>query len=70
MSCSRVRNLFFMSVLGFDSARVSAVAAAEGGLPGPAFDYTLFSGSTSDDLRLNGNDQRQQHKYTPSLSQL
>lgn len=56
LSCNRVRNLFFMSVLGFDTAQVSTVAAAEGGLPGHAFDYTLFSGSTDDDLRLNGNE--------------
>lgn len=47
--------LFFMPVLGFDSASIGAGAAASGGTA-PCFDYTLFSGSTSHTLNFNGNE--------------
>ncbi|MCR4442487.1 MAG: pilus assembly protein TadG-related protein [Peptococcaceae bacterium] len=55
LSCSKTQNLFFLPVLGIDSASLHAVAAAEAGTPGQAFDYALFSGSSSNTLRLNGN---------------
>jgi Flp pilus assembly protein TadG len=56
VSSNRSQNLFFMQVFGFKYTNIYAVAAAEPGGPRQAFDYTLFSGSTSDTLRLNGND--------------
>lgn len=49
-------HFIFAKVLGISSSTVSATAAAEIGSPGYAFDYTLFSGSTSYTLRFNGND--------------
>lgn len=56
VSSNKNQDLFFMRVFGFNSLSLHAVAAAEIGSPGQAFDYTLFSGSSTDTLRLNGND--------------
>ncbi len=46
--------LFLMPLFGFNSSDVLASAAASGGAA-HCFDYTLFSGSTTDTLTLNGN---------------
>ncbi len=45
----------FMRVLGIQTFDVSGLAAAEGGADS-VFSYTLFSGSTTNNLNLNGND--------------
>lgn len=42
-------------VLGFDDIAIYPSASAEAGNIGLAFNYTLFSGSTTDTLRLNGS---------------
>ncbi|MEW6622202.1 MAG: TadE/TadG family type IV pilus assembly protein [Bacillota bacterium] len=55
VSSNRNQDLFFMRIFGFKSLSLNAVAAAESGSPGQAFDYTLFSGSSSKRLKLNGN---------------
>jgi len=55
LSYTKTQDLFFLPVLGIDSADLRAVAAAEAGSPGRAFDYALFSGSDSATLSLNGN---------------
>ena len=56
VSSNKDQALFFLKILGFSNSSLNAVAASEAGSPGQAFDYTVFSGSTSDTLKINGND--------------
>jgi Flp pilus assembly protein TadG len=46
----------FAKIIGIDSADISTVAAAEMDAIGGAFNYALFSGSTTAGLYLNGSD--------------
>ena len=55
ISGSKVITYSFAKVLGFDSTTVNRSASAERKSIGPAFDYTLFSGSITDTLSLNGS---------------
>lgn len=55
LTYTKNQNLLFMPVLGIYSTNIQNTAEAEAGSPGHAFDYSLFSGSTSDDLKINGN---------------
>jgi len=52
---TKVVNYTFAKVLGFDETTISPSASATGGSIGAAFNYTLFSGSTTDTLNLNGS---------------
>ncbi len=49
-------NYFLAQVLGFNSATIRVSSAARDGVP-DAFNYALFSGSTTSTLSLNGSNQ-------------
>ena len=50
-------NYTFARILGFNSGTISVLAAASKGNIGDAFNYALFSGSSSATLTLNGSNQ-------------
>ena len=55
--CTKTVDYTFARVLGLTAKEITARAVAEKtGMSGGAFDYTVFSGSSSDALRFNGSD--------------
>ncbi len=50
-------NYIFAKILGFDSTSISPKASATGGSLGGAFNYALFSGSSSSAMTINGSSQ-------------
>lgn len=54
---NKIFNYSFARILGFDTGTISAAAAATKESIGAAFNYALFSGSTSATLTLNGSHQ-------------
>ncbi len=54
--CTQTVSYTFARVLGFEDQTVAVRAVAKKASMGGAFDYTLFSGSASDTLTINGSD--------------
>lgn len=55
VTASRTVNYVFARILGFSNATMQTTSTATTGQMGQAFNYTLFSGSTTTTLTLNGS---------------
>ena len=53
--CTQIKPYLFARVLGFEDQVITTRAVAKKDSLGGAFDYTLFSGSSSDMLKINGS---------------